>query len=559
VLRGDCGTTVTLTFSEVLTLEGEINLAYLEPVGKDRAQRDEVVLSGSQEGDCFEPLFTIHGFRYVALTGLQYLPALSEVEAAIVSSQLSSPSSALAEFECSDPRLNQLFRNTVWSFLGNFTDTATDCPTRERSGWTGDLQVFGSTAMLLARDVQSFLRRYLRNLQAEQWPDGRIPPFIPSGDSTFGGVSWLSRLTASSVGWGDVNVLLPWQMYLHFGDTHVLERQYASMERWVGFLTGLASNRRSWRRWLRAGPAGVEQYIVDTGFHWGEWLRPGETGLLSMVPNLFVWPSAAVPTAFLAESSRILSKIAGVLGHPQDEASYRDLAAHVRRAWAASFVRDGGRRIGHDKQDDYVRAVTYDLVSGVEKEAAVGRLAELVQQTGYHLGTGFLSTASLVPTLCENGHSEHAFRLLLQTTPPSWLYAVERGATTIWESWEGCSADGRAVLSQNHYALGAVVDWLLRGLVGINAVSPGWRHVRIAPHIGGGITHARASVNTNFGRLSCAWRLDGVTTGADVWIELQVPPGTTADVQVADSSVYSVASGAHRLQLSDGRWTAHEP
>ncbi|KAJ5359094.1 uncharacterized protein N7496_011507 [Penicillium cataractarum] len=547
LLRGPRDTKVTLTFSEVLTPEGELDLAYLEPVGKDRPQQDKVLLSGTPAGDWFEPMFTIHGFRYVALTGLDALLSPDEIEAIVISSQFTG----WAEFDCSDSRLAQLFRNTVCSFRGNFTDTATDCPTRERSGWTGDLQVFASTAVLLTRDVQSFLRRYLRNLRAEQWDDGRIPPFIPSGDSKFAGVSWLSRLTASAVGWGDVCVHLPWKMHCHFGETTILERQFDSMRRWVDALAERARNKRSWTRWLFGGPAEVEQYIVDTGFHWGEWLRPGETSLVPLLVNLFLWPNAAIPTAYLAESSRILGEIAGALGRKEDEASYRELACRVREAWQKTFVSGGGYHIAHDKQDDYVRAVQFGLVSGVEKEAALARLAQLVEQAEYHLATGFLSTGELLPTLITNGYVEEGFRVLLQTTAPSWLYAVEHGATTVWESWEGCTPEGQAVLSQNHYAPGAVVAWLLQGLAGINPAVPGWRRIRIAPQIGS-IMHAYGSVDTPFGRVTCHWRREQETD--DIHLELHIPPGTTAEVQIGDGVVLSKPSGYYRVTWSGSQW-----
>lgn len=546
-LQGPQGRAVTLTYSEVLTPEGELDIDYIEPVGKGRPQRDQAILSGSGT-DWFEPMFTLHGFRYVEITGLDDLLSTSDIEGVVISSQLGPT----AKFHCSDSRLEKLYQNTLWSFWSNFIDTPTDCPTREQSGWTGDLQVFAPTAMLLARDVQSYLRRYLRNLSKEQWTDGRIPPFIPSGDSEFAGTSWLSRMTASSVGWGDVSVILPWKMFEHFADKTILERQYASMKLWVNFLERTARTGRSWRRWLWGGPAEHEQYIVDTGFHWGEWLRPGETGLVPMLANLFLWPSPAVPTAYLAESSRLLSETARTLGHDQDAAYYHQLSGNVSTAWRKSFVRSSGSRIGQDKQDDYVRAIKFGLVSGPEKQAALARLVELVHQTDYHIGTGFLTTGDLVGTLCDNGYGDEAFRLLLQTTPPSWLYAVEREATTIWESWEGYTSSGRASLSHNHYALGAVTGWLISGLVGVNKASPGWRHIRIAPRIGGGITHAEAKVEIPFGQLFCSWTCEDGSE--DVMMQVQIPAGTTADVQIGDSAAYSIGSGHHKLCWSKEGW-----
>lgn len=543
-LHGKRGNKAILTYSEVLTPDGELDIDYIEPVGKGQPQRDEVILSGS-DCDFFEPMFSTHGFRYLEIIGIEELVPLSDVEGVVVSSQLGS----ITEFKCSDSRLERLYKNTVWSFLSNFTDTPTDCPTRERSGWTGDLQIFSATAVLMASDVQSFLRRYLRNLSTEQWADGRIPPFIPSGDSEFSGVSFLSKLTASSVGWGDVSVLLPWLMYEHFGDTAILERQYTSMKLWVRFLEDTAKKNRSWTRWLWGCSKDIEQYIVDTRFHWGEWLRPGETGLLPMLGNLFLWPNAAVPTAYFAESSRILSKAAELLGYIEDARYFKDLALSARAAWGTAFVREGGSRIGYDKQDDYVRAIKFGMLSEREKQAAVDRLVELVEKANHHLGTGFLSTGDLVPILCEAGRVDTAFSLLLQNSSPSWLHAVDRGATTIWESWEGYTPDGKASLSHNHYALGAISGWFISGLVGLRAETPGWRHILIAPQTGGSIAHAQGAIEIPFGKLACSWRHE--TGGSTVKIDLQIPPGTSATLRMGPCSIPDIGSGHHRFLYCD--------
>ena len=216
-----------------------------------------------------------------------------------------------------------------------------------------------------------------------------------------------------------------------------------------------------------------------------------------------------------------------------------------------SFVRQGGRLIAEDKQDDYVRAIRFNLVSKDEQKEALGRLVELIRNADYHLGTGFLSTRELIPILCENGYSEEAFRILLQTTPPSWLYAVERGATTIWETWEGYNRNGDARSSHNHYSLGAITGWLISGLVGLTAASPGWRHIRIAPEIGHGISNVAATIQIPSGKLSSSWEVDEMT--GDVSIDVDIPAGTTAEIRLVDTSTCTVGSGIHHFLWRKGQ------
>lgn len=360
-LSGRRGSRVQLTHSELLTSAGEVDLTYLDSplTMKVAPQRDEVILGGRDEW--FQPWFTIHGFRYLQVDGLAPDLEVDEVQGVVLSSDLP----VTGAFECSDERLNRLQRNVLWSLRSNLTDTPTDCPTRERSGWTGDIQVFAPTAALLV-DAHGYLNRYLRNLAIEQFPDGTVPPFVPSETSTFsGGPSRLTRLTATAVGWGDAAVALPWTMYRYYGDTAVLKRRYDSMRRWVGHLERTARTKRSPTRWLRKRVGAKERYILDTGFHWGEWLRPGEP--FTVLARDLLRHRPVVATAYFAHSTRMLSRIAEV--------------------------------IGADRQDDYVRALAFDLLTPRQRPAAVDRLARLIEQADHHIGTGFLSTPMIPPNM----------------------------------------------------------------------------------------------------------------------------------------------------------------
>jgi alpha-L-rhamnosidase len=532
-LTQPAGTRLVLTFSEVIGRDGELDTSYLfGDMSLHPPQRDTVICAGATEW--WQPWFTVHGFRYVEIDGAAAELDIADFQAVVLTSLLDYS----GIFECSDERINQLVRNVRWSMISNFVDTPTDCPTRERSGWTGDIQVFGQTAAFLA-DVQPYLRRYLRNLALDQLENGAIPPYIP-GDATrhSGPAPRAMRQSVDSTGWGDASVLLPMVLYRHFGDRLVLERQFDSMRRWVDHLAALARRSPGRGRLFPRRLRGLEHYIVDSGFHWGEWLRPGESMPLTYIKHCLRAP-ASVATAYFAHSARQLAEIAEVLGHEDEAAGYAVLADRATQGWRAAFVRRGGSRIGHDRQDDYVRALAFDLLPDSERPAALGRLVTLIEQADFHLGTGFLSTPMLLPVLARFGRPDVAFRLLLQDTNPSWLGQVKKGATTTWESWEGYTKRGDARYSHNHYAFGAVASWLFSGVAGIEAAEPGFRRIRFAPTIGGGLTHARAKIATPYGEASSAWRI----RDDRVDLEVVVPPGCTAEVVQGQGEVHKVASG----------------
>jgi alpha-L-rhamnosidase len=534
-LSGPAGALVKLLYSEVLDAHGELDTNYLdEKSGKEWFQRDEVIL-GDEQVD-YTPAFTIHGFRYLAIDGPADPISQDDVEGIVLSSNIPQ----ISEFRASDPRLERLWTNVLWSLRSNFTDTPTDCPTRERSGWTGDIQVFGPTAAQMV-DARAFLRRYLHNTAEEQYPDGRVPPFIPSEAAP--GVS-KNRLSfsSSSAGWGDVTVMLPWTLYQYYGDTTVLADHYDSARKWVDHLAHRASTKRSIRRRLRGGAGDLERFIVDTGFQWGEWLRPGET-FRSEIRGGFTGKRAAVATAYLARSAELLSRISEVLQHGDDAIRYRRLSVNAAHAWRATFVTKGGARIGDDKQDDYVRALAFDLLTPEQRPRAAARLVELVELAGFHLGTGFLSTPMLLDTLVDAGHEDIAYRVLLQTTAPSWLDQVARGATTTWETWAGHTADGEPHASHNHYAFGTVAAFLQERVAGLAPTAPGYARFRVAPVIGGGLTSASVSLDTPYGTAGAAWELG--RSGA-VTLTVTVPAGAAADVILGDVR-QELSAGTHTI------------
>ncbi|QHC61057.1 alpha-L-rhamnosidase [Rathayibacter sp. VKM Ac-2760] len=536
-VSGDAGDVVTLTYSEVLAADGTIDTAYVLPPGplskNSTIPRDEIILGGRQEW--VQPWFTIHGFQYVEVAGLSADLSVHDVQGVVLSSDLESR----ATFTSSDARLERLFRNVEWSLRGNFVDTATDCPTRERRGWTGDIQVFAPTAAIMV-DAQAFLERYLRNLAIEQGDDGRVPAYIPQEGSTFSSMDGGAAFGSAAAGWADAAVLTPWDVYLYTGDPTVLERQWDSARRWVEYRRTQARASRGRGRWLTRSLGKREQYIVGGGLHYGEWLRPGET-MPRQIYNIAV-PNPAIATAYFAHSSAVLGRMAAALGREGDAREYSELSDAVSDAWRSAFVRRGGARIGKDLQDEYVRALEFDLLLPAQRTIALSRLVELLEANDYRLATGFLSTPHLLRVLTEHGRVDVAYRVLLQTSAPSWLHQVELGATTVWETWEGYRPDGRAKDSHNHYALGTVARWLVEGLAGIAPAAPGYQRIRLSPAVHPGLTSAHARIATPFGEASSGWSL----TGGTVTLRAVVPPGTTAEVDLPGGA-RTVAAGTHEF------------
>ena len=518
-VQGQAGTTVTLRFGEVLDRDGNLYTANLRAA----AQTDRYTLGGKSR-EVYEPHFTFHGFRYVAARGLPAPPDSTTITGIAVSSDLAQTGSLLT----SDSLLNQLQRNIVWGQRSNFLDVPTDCPQRdERLGWTGDAQVFARTAAF-NMDVNGFFAKWLADVAADQDPSGSVPWVIPNplgGDSV---------RFAGTAGWSDVAVIIPWTMYLTYGDRRLLERQYPSMRAWVDYARRRAGTDMIWR----------------PGWQFGDWLA-----LHSDDPS---YPGATtgtdlIATAFLAHSTDLVARAAAVLGRADDAAAYHERFRAIREAFDREFVSRTGR-VGENTQTAYALAIAFDLLPDSLVPAAAGRLARDVEARDHHLTTGFLGTPYLLHVLAGSGHIEDAFALLTQRTYPSWLYPITRGATTMWERWDGIRPDSSfedpGMNSFNHYAFGAVGDWMYRNIGGIDVDSagPGYRRSRIAPRPGAGLTSASASLETGYGTLSSAWRLDGKRFVLDVTI----PANTSAEVTLWDARLDQVREGSAPINASAG-------
>lgn len=518
VVHGPAGSTITLRYAEVLDGKGNLYTANL----RRASQTDRYILKGLGE-ERYEPHFTFHGFRYVAVTGL---PAAADTST-ITGIALSSDLDQTGLFETSDSLLNRLQRNIVWGERSNFLDVPTDCPQRdERLGWTGDAQVFSRTAAF-NMDVAGFFAKWLADLAADQDTSGSVPWVIPNlfGDSVhFGGTA----------GWSDAAVIIPWNMYQAYGDRGLLVRQYPSMRAWVDY------------EQRHAGP----DLIWRPGWQFGDWLA-----LHSDDPS---YPGATtstdlIATAHLAHSADLVAHAAAVLGKAEDAARYGTLFRAVRDAFNREFV-SGAGRVGENTQTAYALAIAFGLLPDSIVAVAGSRLAQDVRFRGVHLTTGFLGTPVLLHTLSGTGQVPLAFELLMQRTYPSWLYPITRGATTMWERWDGIRPDSSfedpGMNSFNHYAFGAVGDWMYRNIGGIDldSAGAGYKWSRIAPRVGAGLSSAKASIATPYGTLATAWS----DSGGQFVLDATIPANTSATVTLWDTRVERVREGGRPVNGAAG-------
>ncbi|MFI5897707.1 family 78 glycoside hydrolase catalytic domain [Actinoplanes sp. NPDC051513] len=510
VRGGAEGDVITVRHAEVLE-DRELGV---RPLRTAKAT-DTYVLAGPAEVT-LEPELTFHGFRYAEVTGV----ADFEAEAVVVGSDLRRT----GWFESSHDLLNRFHDNVVWGMRGNFVDVPTDCPQRdERLGWTGDIQVFSPTASFLF-DTAGFLGNWLADLAAEQQKDGSVPYVIPDV---------IRRPGQATAAWGDAATIVPWVLYQRTGDRDLLERQLPSMRGWVDKMAALAGPGLLW-----AG-----------GFQFGDWLDP-------TAPPEDPFRAKADPdviaTAHLARSAEIVSLAAEVAGDADAAREYGELAAKVRAAFGREYVTPGGRVLS-DAATTYALALQWALLPDAEQRRHAGnRLVDLVRASGFRISTGFVGTPLMTDALADTGHADLAYRLLLQTGCPSWLYPVTMGATTVWERWDSMLPDGSInpgeMTSFNHYALGAVADWLHRRVAGLAPGSPGYQLIEVRPLPNPRLTSASATHLTPYGEASVAWE----RSGGELRLTVVVPVGATADVRVpGQDQDQGVRHGRHEWRVPD--------
>lgn len=530
-VKTEAGREVRMRFTEMLKPDGTL---FTDNLRKAKATALYTAKGGVTEE--WEPRFTYFGFRYVELGGVDE-PLPDAIEGVVVHTDLPR----VGTFECSDPLLNQLFHNALWSQKGNFLELPTDCPQRdERAGWTGDAQVFAPTA-LYNMDAGAFYRQWLYSLRdgLRDDPNGGYPDVAPYTGFGFG-----------SAGWAEAGVIVPWTVWLHTGDKQVLAENLPTIQHALELMAAQAPDG------IRRSPPA-----------WGDWLAPGFATFKS--PPRY----ELIATAYYAHAADLAAQIADVLGRPELAASNRALRDQARAAFQREYITDDGR-VADDVQTSYLLTLAFGLAPPAQRPAIAAHLLRTIAEKDNHLATGFLGTPLLTPVLTDVGRMDVAYKILKQTTYPGWLFTVKNGATTIWERWdswtpeEGFNKDG--MNSFNHYAYGSVVGWFYSDIAGLQPLSgsPGWKRFRIAPSPGGGLTSAAASVDTPYGRASSSWKIDAsvmhlsVSIPANASAEVVLPATDPAAVmmdgspldQVKVLPVASSTSGKVSLSLPSGRY-----
>ncbi|MFD2144569.1 glycoside hydrolase family 78 protein [Mucilaginibacter antarcticus] len=517
-VSGKAGDKIVISHAEVMDKAGNF---YTDNLRDAKCINTFILKGGAQE--TFEPKFTWQGFRFIRIEGYPGDIKLEDFEAIAIYSDMP----VTGTFATSNPMINQLQHNIEWGQRGNFIDIPTDCPQRdERLGWTGDAQVFSRTATY-NMNVHTFFDKWMKDLALDQYKDGSVPHVIPdafdNGKPSGGG---------GSAGWSDAATIIPWNMYLAYGDKDILAAQYPSMKAWVECMKGRSRNN-----------------LWNTGSHFGDWLfftRNDDNDGTAAITSKYL-----IAQCFYAYSTQILVNTAKVLGNTQDVATYTKLLAEVKQAFNNEYVTANGL-ISSDTQTAYTLALQFDMLPENLRPQAAKRLADNVRRYGNHLTTGFLGTPYLANALSRFGYADVAFKLLLQDSYPSWLYPIKMGATTIWERWNGIHPDGTlevpSMNSYNHYAYGAIGDWMYRTVAGIDtkADQVGYKGITIKPTIGGNFTKVDANYETPYGKVTSSWKVEG----GNFVLDVVIPPNTTATVYVPTKGAGAVTEGGKPVTKS---------
>ena len=509
---GMAGDKIILKHAEVLDKTGTIYFDNL----RSAQQTNTYILKGKGE-EIFEPHFTFQGFRYIEITGYPGMLTPDKITGIVIHSDM-EPTGG---FSCSDTLLNQLQHNIVWGQKGNFVDVPTDCPQRdERLGWTGDAQVFAPTACF-NMNTASFYTKWMRDLAADQKENGKVPHVIPSVFDDGG-----------ATGWADAAIIIPWTVYLSFADTGILQVQYPSMKKWLGYMVD------------RAG----SDYIWQEDWHFGDWLSfddntPSYMGAYTSTD--------LIATAYFAHAADLMAKIAAILGEKEDNQNFQALNKKIKQAFQQEFVTPNGRLVANT-QTAYTLALAFGLIDSSRVEKAAANLALDVTKFN-HITTGFLGTPLICQTLADHGYIDLAYKLLTRKEYPSWLYPVTMGATTIWERWDGIRPDStfqdKGMNSFNHYAYGAIGIWMVEVIagIGIDPENPGYKNILIHPRPGGGLTQAEAYHESMYGRISARWKI----VNGEFILDITIPPNTTASVYFPGNAPETTINGTPLLQYKE--------
>lgn len=525
-VNGISGQEICLEMGEVLDENGNFtvnNVAGLSKSGKLPFQTFRCVLRDGFQ--ICKPLFLTCGYRYVKVTNWPGAIDLKD----FCSYALYSDIREIGKFSCSDERINRFVSNVNWSRKSNFVDIPTDCPTRERAGWTGDINVFAQAACYTT-DPRAFLKKWYHDVLSMQLDNGAIPyiaPMIPM--PILKGID--ETKLYSPAGWADVVCNLPMVIRDFFDDDSLIRENYQQIKAFVDHNLERAQKNHKLHFLKRKKHY---KYILDTGYQFGEWLEPG-SNMLSDTLKAFVYPDSEVATAWLYHSVKQLAEMATILGIKADQEKYTQKADCIRQAYCKEFV--GRKGIVSKRQCKYVRPLYMKLISGEDAENAARKLNRMCVENGYKLATGFLTTYKLLQVLTEYGYQDTAYNVLLQKEYPGWMYEIEKGATTIWEDWMGIDKNGVPKNSLNHYAPGASLSWLYSHCAGIRSLSPGFERVQIKPVPGGDLQWVKASYQSIHGMIRSEWRVEGerfileTEVPAGIYCEIILPDGTHKEMK----------------------------
>jgi alpha-L-rhamnosidase len=523
-VKGQAGALIELRHAEMLNPDGSL---YLENLRSAKAT-DYYTLKGDSNGEVWEPRFTFHGFRYAEVRyGMPAFDAdLEKIEAVV----LHSDTPPTGHFRCSHPLLNQLQHNIIWGQKSNFLEVPTDCPQRdERMGWTGDAQVFIRTAAF-NMDVRGFFHKWLQDARDAQGDDGAIPSVIPNPERVH---TQNNPPRDGGPAWADAGIICPWTIYRCYGDVEILRDNYTLMEGYMNFMAN-----HSTKDFIRSHP----DLKAFAGF--GDWLALDGGGKIDGIT-----PYELIGTAIYAYDAEIMAQTADLLGKKDDAKKYRELHGKVAEAFANRYITPDGL-LASSTQTAYVLALHFNLVPEKARAAAARELVRSIEKNGLHIGTGFVGTPYILHVLEATGHLDIAYKLLEQETFPSWLFPVKNGATTIWERWDGWTPDKGfqtpTMNSFNHYAYGAVGDWMVSTVAGLEIGEPGYKKILFKPRPGGSITSAEARLKTPQGEAGISWKLDGKSLD----LQLTVPEGSEATLSLPEgwkASSTTFKPGTHKV------------
>lgn len=521
-VSGKSGHVVKMIYGETLDENGNFTVSNLnftknKKTGNLPQTVEYILKNGEQE---YKPQASVHGFQFVKLENWTEEIKLENFTAIAVYSNLKQT----GEFKCSNEKINKLISNIRWSTKSNFLDIPTDCPQRERAGWTGDIMVY-SVPATYQMHTYKFLNKWMKDVILEQGRDGRICNIVPDGG--------MPTFMDGAAGWSDVIVKVPWVLYEFYGDKEVLEMAYPAMQKHIAFMEKRAKRRKLWNKtkgkhW---------NYLIDCGFHWGEWLEPGSSMPTSAMKG-FIAPDVEVASAYYAWSTRKVAEISEILGKTTEAEKYHELSKKIIAAYRKEFLPKG--IVNAKRQCRYVRPIALDLADPKYKEEIARDLNHAVIENQYHVGTGFLSTCHICNVLTEYGYTETAYKLIENQEKPGWLYEVNQGATSIWENWYGKDEEGKVKNSFNHYSPGAIVAWFYSRCAGIRAIEPGFKKILVEPKPGGTLKWAECSYESPVGKIVSNWKIvQGI-------YEFDITVPAPAEIILPNGDKYEVEAGKYK-------------